>query len=568
MSDISQIDLSTALEISFNDPLAEAKFNALKVLQEKKIKSLMGSIDNLQKEIGKLKAQSKDHLRTQIIQALKKKVKDFEFTIDVLKEELAKYSKKSPEEINSFVIAETISGPKRFRPLTREELENQIAELERRLKRANASGTKLTAESKSTVLPSQSVPATVGSKGVGNIKAEKKHFAADSSAGDNRQDLVKLAQLSEDLEKVTLAATVKEETIHSLKTELLRLRARNNELRVYEEKIHTVDAKYNELELSYKVLSEEIDEVTQKLIESQSECDSLKRESDFDAEQQRIEIETLHQQCERLLKQNTSLLKKLSDIERTLMEKTRGKGGSGGGGGGVNTIVDKMDTSMTGHTSNQTLELKIDRLQEKVKAYEEKITSLNTDLAQVNTLRDNLREKNETIRDLKRTLAEVQRLHGRGNLGAKEEGAKASGSGVSGADKDVIIKELQEENRRLRENVASAAAPKQQGKNTSLNRSEVKSGNGVSNSLLQSVDSMAEYQLKVLEKLLSLGYAVNPPLGIRQLLESVLKEYDGLNNEVLSRLIMVLGSVSLHLDDLDVDAGSPLDMSLSPDKFP
>ena len=36
-------------------------------------------------------------------------------------------------EVNNFIIGKTISGPKRFRPLIREELENRIIELEKKL---------------------------------------------------------------------------------------------------------------------------------------------------------------------------------------------------------------------------------------------------------------------------------------------------------------------------------------------------------------------------------------------------------------------------------------------------
>jgi hypothetical protein len=72
------MDLASSFDHVLADPMTEAKFQALKLLHAKKIKSLMGSIDNQQKEITKLKTISKDNHRTLIIQALKKKLKDQE----------------------------------------------------------------------------------------------------------------------------------------------------------------------------------------------------------------------------------------------------------------------------------------------------------------------------------------------------------------------------------------------------------------------------------------------------------------------------------------------------------
>ena len=93
-------DLSTSLDYILTDPLIENKFQALKLLHNKKIKSLMISINTQQKEIDKLKVLSKDNRRTQMIQSLKKKLKDQEYIVDILKEEyllfLLKVKSKDP----------------------------------------------------------------------------------------------------------------------------------------------------------------------------------------------------------------------------------------------------------------------------------------------------------------------------------------------------------------------------------------------------------------------------------------------------------------------------------------
>lgn len=40
------------------------------------------------------------------------------------------------EDVNELVIKKTLDGPKRFRPKTREELQNELASLEKKHKRA------------------------------------------------------------------------------------------------------------------------------------------------------------------------------------------------------------------------------------------------------------------------------------------------------------------------------------------------------------------------------------------------------------------------------------------------
>lgn len=140
MANGNSIDMATALELRLDEE-QEAKFLALKNLQNKKLKKLMSSIDTKDKEIAKLKILGKDNRRTQMIQALRNKIRDQEFINDVLKEELAKAFNRDPDnnytqaDINEMIMRKTITGPKRFRPLTREELENQVFELEKKTKK-------------------------------------------------------------------------------------------------------------------------------------------------------------------------------------------------------------------------------------------------------------------------------------------------------------------------------------------------------------------------------------------------------------------------------------------------
>jgi len=74
---------------------------------------------------------------------LQNQLRGAELVADVLKESLTTASSPlSPQEVNDLVIRKTLGGPKRFRPKTREELQNQVNDLELKYKRAFANGEK------------------------------------------------------------------------------------------------------------------------------------------------------------------------------------------------------------------------------------------------------------------------------------------------------------------------------------------------------------------------------------------------------------------------------------------
>ena len=72
---------------AFGDGEANAsQLNALQAMHAKKTRSLMKSISSLREELEKLKASTKDHRRTAMIQGIKSQVKAAELKVDVLKQ--------------------------------------------------------------------------------------------------------------------------------------------------------------------------------------------------------------------------------------------------------------------------------------------------------------------------------------------------------------------------------------------------------------------------------------------------------------------------------------------------
>ena len=146
-----------------------------------------------------------------MIEAYKSKIKDLELTIDVLKVELGRKGEMTPEEVSDFIIRKTISGPKRFRPQTREEMEKSIAELERKFKRASniannvvsASGNdnrsvagsvagSVRSGTRGTVASSTRVPETIGTIGESN-----RVFSTNSPS--RIEDVTQIANLTHEL---------------------------------------------------------------------------------------------------------------------------------------------------------------------------------------------------------------------------------------------------------------------------------------------------------------------------------------------------------------------------------
>ena len=148
------------------DSNMDAKVRALQQLHNEKTKALMRSIDQLRRQVKTLKSQNKESNRTRLIKQLQSEKRDIELKVDVLKKQLCQESGKSPAQVDDFVIAKTLGGPKRFRPKTREELASELRTLKRDLDKAKRSISKsksstFFAPSKERAAPPPAATATV-----------------------------------------------------------------------------------------------------------------------------------------------------------------------------------------------------------------------------------------------------------------------------------------------------------------------------------------------------------------------------------------------------------------------
>ena len=415
------MDMGTALEVDLSfDPAAEAKIVALKNLQKLKTKRLMGSIDVLQKEVTRLKVLGKDSRRAQMVQALRNKMREYDFVVDFLKAKLeepyeliisklhkvgqvVKVGGLPREEINELIIRKTTGGPKRFRPLTREELENQIVEYKRHTKADSGKIDKASQRvhmmedqgraDEERQLKEAGLSGTAPGKGLrrsgssGDAKRELYLGRIGTNAGRDEESAAEIAQLSEEVKQLTLKVDVKDHTLATFRDEVTRLRARNAELMATAEKVTQKERKQGDLESLYEDACRKLEESTTSLAQAREEALLVKEAADADFENVVSELKALHEQCQQLLKQNTVLLQQLGQKE---MDGAMGPGAFGAGDG-----VDKE------------LQATVDDLRIKLKSKSSEAMDYRV---QAEKMRVEMRDKNEQIRELKRTMAEMKRL--------------------------------------------------------------------------------------------------------------------------------------------------------------
>ena len=303
------LDMATALDLTFDDA-QEAKFTALRNLQQKKIKALMVSIDAKDKEIAKLKVLGKDNRRTQMIQVLKDKLREQELVTDVVKQELAQKGELSAEEVNGLIIRKTLGGPKRFRPMTREELENQVSDLEKKLAKAaglggggggsvaggraagsggSVAGTQAgrSAAAGGAVRSSSATQAgsragrasTAAAQNNRDLAAAQQVLMAGGSSNNSAAggtdsgggaDLSALAKMAEELHNLRILIDAKDATIEQQKEDISRLRARNSELRAMESDFEEQERRDRETRMQLDALTDELETARDKLLKAEA----------------------------------------------------------------------------------------------------------------------------------------------------------------------------------------------------------------------------------------------------------------------------------------------------------
>ncbi|GAB9473772.1 hypothetical protein Gpo141_00010919 [Globisporangium polare] len=227
------------------NPVVDAKMQAIKTIHEQKVRALMKSINQLQEQLQSLRAQDKEHRRSALIQSLRKNMREQELIIDVLKQTLAEKLpefKDSRALVNDFVIKKTVGGPLRFRPKTREELEQEMDQLNEKYKRVLGNLRQAKRDASDAASSSKQ-----------KEEAEEKSQGGEDQFPEGNGDFSAPPQtvdpaLQEELERLQVELNSKVITIHSQSDEINSLYAEIDKLRVVEDKLERKKHKVSLLE--------------------------------------------------------------------------------------------------------------------------------------------------------------------------------------------------------------------------------------------------------------------------------------------------------------------------------
>jgi hypothetical protein len=339
----------------------------------------------------------------------------------VVKEELTRKSESTLEEVNELIIRKTLGGPKRFRPLTREELENKIFDLEKKVTAstaASANKRNTNAESKSDT-PSvtnnnnnNSTRATTSA--VRNSGSNSVRMSVDSGAENTASDipnkqngpmsLLNAALLVDEVQNLKATIGAKDSIINAQRDEIVRLRARNGELVKAEEEVSFLERQCQMTEDQNHILMSNLEDLAAKLAESMEVASKYKSEAAMIAECEHSELLTLQQQCEKLLKQNSTLLKNLAEAESALSRYENESNQSKQRSQSAESSVQSKDAKI------RALEDKLSKLEDMIQQLESRNSVLDQEGKQVPILKEQLREKNILIKEMKRNMEERDKI--------------------------------------------------------------------------------------------------------------------------------------------------------------
>ena len=225
---------------------SDAKVIALQNLHSQKIRALMKSIEKYKVEVKKLASQNRESSRSRQIQGLQSQLRGAELVSDVLKETLTtSTTAMTPEEVNDLVIRKTLGGPKRFRPKTREELQNQVTELELKYKRvfAKAADTKLR-------LKEEQQNSRELNRSLSNSRSQESKMQDSSSFGSKHQEGKTNASSSNLLNQPNHGARVVE-LLGQLEEMRAQTEVKDRQIRMYVSKVENLHESKREL-IGYK----------------------------------------------------------------------------------------------------------------------------------------------------------------------------------------------------------------------------------------------------------------------------------------------------------------------------
>lgn len=253
-----------------------------------------------------LQAQNKDHRQARMVQSMRGKLREAELVADVLKGEVMRSAGWSVEEVNELIIKKTLGGPKRFRPKIREELQNELAALEKKYNRALA---RLKTNANSTRPPLPPPPAANSSSDP-LVVATSAPSPMGGGGGLSTLDLEQVSELVEQVEALRVAVRSRDVTLARYMEEVERARAELRDLRILQDRLAVKERKLEALSDRQR----ESEALYQGALKAQEaaheELEQARAEAELYREEGRLESEALKQQCIEQINQVRDLLQR------------------------------------------------------------------------------------------------------------------------------------------------------------------------------------------------------------------------------------------------------------------
>lgn len=211
-------------------------------------------------------------------------------------------------------------------------------------------------------------------------------------------ELINNLALIDEVQNLRNQLAAKDQQIGAQRDEIVRLRARNAELIALEEDMQFFEKEMKDARDRNEDLLKHVEQITRQLTAANETISKFKAENIKVLEEEQLEIEGLHKQCEKLLKQNATLLESLADAEHTIQRYEEVATLSKSKSASTENLLVTKDAKLKQLSDKNT------KMEEKIRQLEERLQVVETEAQQVPTLKDQLREKNIAIRDLKRQL--------------------------------------------------------------------------------------------------------------------------------------------------------------------
>ena len=393
-------------------------------MHSQKVRALMKSVNALKDQLSLQRAQAKEHRRSSLIGGLRDKVREQELVADVLKGELQNRGRMSAEEVNQFVIKRTLGGPKRFRPKSREELQNEQIGLEKKMR-------KLMEKNKRLELQVAEGGGESGGKGRGGGSENSNTlnhrnpsssqfppppspapstppYAAtrggETNAGGGLQGQV--SELLDEVESLKVAVRSRDTNLAAQMQEMDRLRSENRELRRIEERLAHKERKHRDLKEKNSGLSRENAKLQEEAEAARADLVQVKASLDTAKEEAKIETDALRSQYGRQMDELASSMSREAELVEQL-ERFKGEA-TANRQNNYELVRNKDITLSETQKQNSELKMSIQSISLKNEKLEREIAGLQDGNKEGAVTKEKLRNEAQRSRELTRRIKDLE----------------------------------------------------------------------------------------------------------------------------------------------------------------